>query len=155
MRRKAVLKMIPSQFNKQINSNIFKGVVYTHYFTLGWDFTSGWNIFCLHASFTPGWNLNIFTPLWNEIVFSVYFTTKSSFHLRLKLIFCLHVKKQLISPGVEISPLSLRPGWSFTTLVTCNNMRDSLRDWSEVTSGWISTQGEIMHVNYPKVAPSQ
>ena len=35
-------------------------------------------IFCLHVSFTPGWNLYIFTPEWNEIMFSVYFATKKT-----------------------------------------------------------------------------
>ena len=125
------------------------GVVYRHYFTPGWDFTSGRNIFYLHTSFTPGWNLYIFTLEWNEIVyFYIFYYEKHSFHPGLNLIFCLHVKNSLFHPGLKFRPCLCR-GEISPRLLCENNIRDFLRDRSEFTPEWISPRDEIMHVNYP------
>ena len=76
------------------------GVVYTRYFTLGW------NIFCLHASFTLGWNLYIFTLRGNEILFSVYFTTKN-------IVFTLGWIKFSV---YMLKTAYFTPGWNFPTV---------------------------------------
>ena len=110
--------------------------VYTHYFTLGWYFASGCNIFCLHASFTLEWNLYILTPGSN---FLYVLLRKTSFSLPVEFNCLFTYEKQLFSSWVEMSPLYLRPGWNSPSLLRVNNRRDFLRGRSDFTPGWDNT----------------